>query len=272
MGGRGAPPTLGVVRRRTPLLLLVVSTLVAATGIAAVPLLAATPEPVLVVAPPFAVSGDGDARAVVPVHDFLAGSAIPAALEVFEQPDPPPGTAPVATPSNPTAEGFPLVVSVVEQTPDGAWSLVRLPMRPNGFAGWIRTSDITTWRVPNRIEVTLSTRTLTVYRGTSDEVLFSTDVAIGRPNTPTPLGNFFIDIVNPLGHHPVYGWGQLSVSGFSEVYQRFGGGIGQMALHGWNNDSVMGKAVSNGCIRMRNADIARVAELAPLGTPVDIVA
>jgi lipoprotein-anchoring transpeptidase ErfK/SrfK len=34
----------------------------------------------------------------------------------------------------------------------------------------------------------------------------------------------------------------------------------------------MGKNVSNGCIRMRNEDITRLAELAPLGTPVEIVA
>ena len=61
------------------------------------------------------------------------------------------------------------------------------------------------------------------------------------------------------------------MSGFSEVLERFAGGIGQIAIHGWNDDSVMGRAASNGCIRMRNADIAVVAELAPLGTPVRIV-
>ena len=54
--------------------------------------------------------------------------------------------------------------------------------------------------------------------------------------------------------------------------QRFAGGIGQIAIHGWNNPSAMGRNVSNGCVRMNNADIARVAELAPLGTPVSIVA
>ena len=45
-----------------------------------------------------------------------------------------------------------------------------------------------------------------------------------------------------------------------------------MAIHGWNNDSVMGQHVSNGCVRMRNVDIARVAELTSLGSPVRIVA
>jgi lipoprotein-anchoring transpeptidase ErfK/SrfK len=128
-----------------------------------------------------------------------------------------------------------------------------------------------TWVVPNRIEVNLTTHRLTVFDGDTSTVLFDTDVATGAPRTPTPVGDFFIDIVNPLGGHSVYGWGQLSVSGFSDVLERFAGGIGQIAIHGWNDDSVMGSARSNGCVRMRNIDIARVAELAPLGTPVRIV-
>ena len=116
----------------------------------------------------------------------------------------------------------------------------------------------------------LSTHTLTVYDGDSDTIRFQTEVAVGRGSTPTPTGDFYIDIVNPLGGHRVYGWGQLSVAGFSNVLQSFGGGIGQIAIHGWNDDNIMGSSVSNGCVRMRNDDIARVAELAPLGTPVHI--
>ena len=62
------------------------------------------------------------------------------------------------------------------------------------------------------------------------------------------------------------------MAGFSEVHRTFGGGIGQIALHGWNNPATVLGDVSNGCVRMVNEDIARVAELAPLGTPVQIVA
>ena len=65
---------------------------------------------------------------------------------------------------------------------------------------------------------------------------------------------------------------EQGVAGFSDVLQHFGGGVGQIAIHGWNNDAVMGTAASNGCVRMRNGDIAQVAALAPVGTPVQIVA
>lgn len=230
------------------------------------------PDPVVVTATGFELRGTGDAAELVPVHRFTAGEAVVPELAAYAAPDPAPEADPVATVANPTREGFPLVVSVLERSAGGQWLHVRLPVRPNGTSGWVRAADLRTWEVPNRIEVNLTTHTLRIYDGDSAVVLFETDVATGRPNTPTPVGDFHIDIVNPLGGHRVYGWGQLSVAGFSEVLERFAGGIGQIAIHGWNDDSVMGTSASNGCVRMRNVDVARVAELSPLGTPVRIVA
>lgn len=260
-----------VVRFRVVAGLLVASAVLAAGAAAAVTFDDDPRQPVVVEAAPFELRGDGDAEELAPVHRFLAGQAVVPELAAYDAPHPPVGASPVRTALNPTHEGFPLVVSVLDRSDDGAWVLVRLPQRPNGTTGWVRAADLQLWEVPNRIVVNLATHRLTVFDGDSDTVLFDTDVATGRPNTPTPVGDFHIDIVNPLGHHRVYGWGQLSVSGFSNVLERFAGGIGQIAIHGWNNDSVMGTASSNGCVRMRNADIARVAELAPLGTPVHVV-
>lgn len=245
-----------------------------AGGVVAVAAIDERDEAVRVVAADFGVRGDGESGAIVPlpvVTGFRAGEAVVAGLEAFTSPAPPAGTAPALVAANPTHEGFPLVVSVIEATPDGAWLNVRLPQRPNGTTGWVRASDVRAWEVPNRIEVTISTSTLRVYAGQTDEVLFEASVSAGSDATPTPVGEFFIDIVNPLGNDRTYGWGQLSVSGFSEVLERFAGGIGQIAIHGWNGPSTVGRNVSNGCIRMNNEDIARVAELAPLGTPVEVV-
>lgn len=229
------------------------------------------PVTVTVTAPEFEVRGRGDARAIVPIHRFTAAEAVVPAVAIYASAFPGPTETPTDVLSNPTWEGFPLVVSVIAESHDGSWLHVRLPKRPNGSTGWVRASDFRTWEVPNRIVVQLSTNTLRVYEGDSDRVLFEAIVATGRGSTPTPVGEFYIDIVNPLGNHRTYGWGQLSVAGFSEVLHSFGGGTGQIAIHGWHNDDVMGSAVSNGCVRMRNVDIARVAELAPLGTPVSII-
>ncbi|MGH9139113.1 MAG: L,D-transpeptidase [Acidimicrobiales bacterium] len=208
---------------------------------------------------------------MAPVHGFAAAQSNVSPLEVFAEPASAAGTAPVQTLANPTWEGYPLVLSIIDTSDDGRWYHARLPVRPNGSTGWIRAADVTIWDVPNRIVVDLTDHLLTVFAGDSDQTLLSLPVGVGRGSTPTPVGDFYIDIVNPLGGHRVYGWGQLSVAGFSEVYQSFGGGIGQIALHGWNNPNVVGDDVSNGCVRMRNEDIAALADLAPLGTPVSIV-
>jgi LysM repeat protein len=42
-------------------------------------------------------------------------------------------------------------------------------------------------------------------------------------------------------------------------------------IHGTNNPASIGKAVSNGCIRMNNADVNYVYSLVPIGTEVNIV-
>ena len=116
----------------------------------------------------------------------------------------------------------------------------------------------------------LAARKVTVYHG--DTVLLQEVVAVGTDRTPTPLGEFFVDgLVPPPGTAP-YGAGQVSVAGFSDVLQSFGGGVGQIALHGTNRPDLLGGNVSNGCVRMTNDAIQRMMMLAPLGTPVTVVA
>ena len=76
------------------------------------------------------------------------------------------------------------------------------------------------------------------------------------------------DLANPNGP---YGTHQLSVAAFSNVLTSFGGGNGQIAIHGTNQPAKVGSAVSNGCVRMTNDDITRLVSLVPIGTPVEIV-
>ncbi len=85
-------------------------------------------------------------------------------------------------------------------------------------------------------------------------------VAVGKPSTPSPLGNWVIvqKALNPGGPFGVR-WMRLSVPW---------GGYG---IHGTNNPSSIGKAVSHGCIRMYNEDVIEVYDRTPIGTPVTIV-
>ena len=85
-------------------------------------------------------------------------------------------------------------------------------------------------------------------------------VAVGKPSTPTPLGDWTIiqKAMNPGGRFGAR-WMRLSVPW---------GGYG---IHGTNNPSSIGKAVSHGCVRMYNKDVIEIYPLTPLGTPVQIV-
>ena len=43
-----------------------------------------------------------------------------------------------------------------------------------------------------------------------------------------------------------------------------------MAIHGTNEDDLIGKAVSHGCVRMHDKDVLEVNKYVPAGSPVVI--
>ncbi len=169
--------------------------------------------------------------------------------------------------SNPTWEGLPLVFLVQQR--QGDWLEVQLNTRPNQTTAWVRAADVSLRQVTQRIVVSLASRLLTVYDGQTP--IMEADVAIGTPSTPTPRGNYYVDgAVRTPDPSGVYGPHQVSIAAFSEVLMSFGSGVGQIALHGTNAPSLVGSAASNGCLRMHNADITRLANVIEMGTPVQI--
>jgi lipoprotein-anchoring transpeptidase ErfK/SrfK len=108
------------------------------------------------------------------------------------------------------------------------------------------------------ITVNVANRRLTLFK---DGMLFKTyTIAVGKPSTPTPRGNF--RIINKA-HNPggPFGAKWLGLSAPN----------GDYGIHGTNNPSSIGKAVSNGCIRTYNNNIIELYNLVPIGTPVTIV-
>lgn len=197
---------------------------------------------------------------------FLVADAKGPSVPLFSEPDVPVPSG--RTLENPTWEGLALTFLVRERGTE--WLHAQIMGRPNSGLAWIRASDVTLRRVPNHILIERGARRLSVMHG--DEVLFQTSVATGKDESPTPRGTFFVDgIVRLSPPHRAYGVGQVSFTGFSEVYESFGGGVGQVALHGTQNPALIGTPASHGCVRMRNEDITRVMELAPTGTPVEVI-
>lgn len=198
--------------------------------------------------------------------DHLVADAARTKVAIYESPAAP---VPVKSLTNPTHEGVQLVMAVLKE--EGNWFQVRLPIRPNGSTGWVKASDVRIRKVPNRIVVDKSEHKLRAFKG--DQLLLEIPAGIGTSATPTPVGEYYVDISIPFANTSgAYGAHMLSIAGFSEVHHNFGGGIGQLAIHGTNNRASVGVNSSNGCIRLYNESIQRLKDLAPTGTPVSVQA
>lgn len=167
----------------------------------------------------------------------------------------------------------PLVLGVVRRSEDCQWAEVLLPHRPNGSTGWIPVSQVNLKMDPYSIEVSLSDRHLTVAKADdrgATAVIRKYPIAVGAPSSPTPTGlAAIIEVVAPAAGSP-YGPLAMGLSLFSEALATFNGAPAQIALHGTNDPSSIGRNVSNGCIRLFNDDIRDVGQLVPVGTLVRI--
>jgi len=95
-------------------------------------------------------------------------------------------------------------------------------------------------------------------------------VAVGKPSTPSPAGQFTVvrrvsdptyshhgRVVAPGAKNPVGSrWMGLSAKGYG--------------IHGTNEPNSIGKAASHGCIRMEKADLEELYSLVQMGDAVEI--
>lgn len=108
------------------------------------------------------------------------------------------------------------------------------------------------------IRINLRERQMYLYNGGR---LYNTyRIAIGKPSTPSPVGNWIIQNKAVLAGGTVYGtrWMGLNIDNYG--------------IHGNNNPASIGKAVSLGCIRMYNQDVEHIFSIIPVGTKVIIEA
>jgi lipoprotein-anchoring transpeptidase ErfK/SrfK len=176
-----------------------------------------------------------------------------------------PGGATTATFAHPQPSGAPLTFLLVEDR--GDWLHVLIPQRPNGSTGWVRADQVTTARLDYSLRVSTVHNTVSLYRNT--DLITTMSAATGTGGTPTPLGNFYLtELLAPT--NAGYGPFAFGLSAYSEVLSNFGGGPGQIGLHGTADAASLGTAASNGCIRLSNADITMLAGILPLGTPITI--
>ena len=109
--------------------------------------------------------------------------------------------------------------------------------------------------LPYHIDISIGNRTLSLYR---DGVLQKTyPIAVGRMLNETPVGNYIILNKAPNPGGP---FGTMWMSLSKEHY----------GIHGTNDPSSIGQAVSHGCVRMQNKDVEELARTIPIGTSVRI--
>jgi lipoprotein-anchoring transpeptidase ErfK/SrfK len=183
-----------------------------------------------------------------------------------------PGTGRLAAFGPENVNGFPTVFAVLAERVDtdceAEWYRVQLPLKPNGSTGWVRARDVELAPVQTRIEVDLSARLVTLYA--SGRRVLSVSAAIGSPQTPTPTGRYYVNQrLVPDDPSGPFGPGAIGISAFSEVLTGWAQG-GPIAIHGTNRPDLIGHAVSNGCIRVRNDHLRRLFARALAGTPVTV--
>ena len=201
------------------------------------------------------------------------GSADVAWAAVVERPSTAfraPGRRPFARFGRRNVNGVPTVLGILGERIDSrcraTWLHVALPLRPNGVTGWVRARNVERAPVRTRITVDLSERRVRLYR--RGRLVLSSRAAVGSSATPTPLGRYYVNQrLVPRDASGPFGPGAVGISAFSPVLTGWAQG-GPIAIHGTNEPWSIGRAVSNGCIRLPNAMLRRVFNAALAGTPV----
>jgi L,D-transpeptidase-like protein len=168
--------------------------------------------------------------------------------------------------------GYPSVLPVIDTVPN--WVEVRLAQRPNESTTWVPVSDVRLSVTPYSLTVNLATKQLTV--DAFGKPILEFPAGIGTPDDPTVTGHFFITMRVPPPD-PGYGPFVLVTSAHSDAITDWAeSGDAIIAIHGpitSYDDSLIGTtgaAISHGCIRLHDADLAQL-DMIPAGTPLNII-
>lgn len=162
--------------------------------------------------------------------------------------------------------GFPIVAWVETVSNDGRWGLVDLPYTWPRREGWIRIKGLSRDTTRVRVEVDLSQHMVIVRR--FGKVLFRAPGATGASYSPTPVGEYFVTDRVPFGAGSALGSFAFGISGIQPRLPAGWSGGNQLAIHGTNNPSSIGRSVSAGCVRVSETTLDRLMPLLAYGTPV----
>jgi L,D-transpeptidase catalytic domain len=164
-----------------------------------------------------------------------------------------------------------VLVLARETDADGnGWLEVRLPVRPNGTKGWVPEDALSDLQ-PLDTWLKIDTEALKATLIKNGKAVFHARVGVGQPQWKTPKGDFYIrsKLTGYGARGSFYGPVAFGTSATSDTLTDWPGG-GYVGVHGTNQPGILPGRVSHGCVRLKNADILKLARLMPVGTPVRI--
>lgn len=149
------------------------------------------------------------------------------------------------------------------------WIKLRIPARPNGQVGWVSAGALGRLHLTHQ-RVVVDRARLRLYFYEWGRLRWSAPVAVGKPSTPTPPGNFWVRerfrLSDPASGYYPYAFGTADYSTLTDWPK---GGV--VAIHGpyYDPGGIPGY-ISHGCVRLRVSDDFWLGARLKLGAPVRI--
>jgi lipoprotein-anchoring transpeptidase ErfK/SrfK len=178
--------------------------------------------------------------------------------------------------------GAPAMMRVVLLVASGLIACGPVGPKPNREAqaqAPVPAPSVASDRTSPYLVIRLKARRLDVMKDDAMTPVESFPIAVGRAARETPTGRFRVE---EMIEYPDYQ--QIDPNDRSRILKRIPPGpanpLGErwigfirgegwtIGIHGTPHPELLGRAVSGGCIRMRNADVVRVYEKVELGTTV----
>jgi hypothetical protein len=212
-----------------------------------------------------------DIRRLVPLRDPGADSRwAPVLRATVARSQPSFKSAPIDKVPTRTPDGTTnIVVAHREAYEDGtSWVRVGLAVLPNGTEGWVPRSSLGGWSfVDTRLVIDRARLTATLLR--AGRVVFRAPIGVGTPNTPTPVGRFYVRDRLSGFSSAFYGPLAFGTNARSPTLTDWPGG-GVVGIHGTDQPALIPGRISHGCVRLTNTAILELGRLMPVGTPVTI--
>jgi L,D-transpeptidase catalytic domain len=161
-----------------------------------------------------------------------------------------------------------LTAWVEETAKHGRWGRVALPYTWPHRHGWIPLRGLPRSSTFVEVHVDLSRHRITVTK--FGKTLFGARSATGAPSSPTPVGQYFVTDRVPFFSGSALGSFAFGISGIQPHLPAGWSGGNQLAIHGTNDPSSIGRSASAGCVRVSERTLHRLMPLLRLGTPVVI--